>query len=421
MASETIKDPVSGIRQRRVVIGVFVALCAILALGYYFFLRTDYAVLYTNLKPADASAIVAQLDSKGIAHRLRDEGTTILVPVGEADTVRLAVAGSDIPLKGSVGFELFNKSDMGLTDFAQKINYQRALQGELARTIMMMEGVETARVHLAIPERSLFRGNRSTPKAAIEVVTRPGQQLDAARVAGIQQLVASAVPDLLLGEVAVLDGNGHVVSQPPTRAAVPEVEEQQAAQNYYSARVKSAIANVLPGLQFDVKALMLPVGGGETLAGDGAPGAATASPAPFGKNGGERNFRLQMTVLTTAPLNAEDQSVARGAVASAIGFDQNRGDNISFEQGPVIGPSGASPYAMPSSVPAPAQGPAIPPQELKLDTGWASWWTIGLVGLFIAAGAALFMRMRRPVISLAERDAFVDRIRQTIGAGDARA
>ncbi|QNA82928.1 flagellar M-ring protein FliF [Sphingomonas sp. So64.6b] len=420
MAIEAIDEPVSGWRQRRTIIGVFVALSALLALGYFFFLRTDYAVLYTDLKPADAAAIVAELDAKGIGHRLRDEGTTILVPVGDADTVRLAVAGSDIPLKGSVGFELFNKSDMGLTDFAQKINYQRALQGELARTIMMMDGVETARVHLAMPERSLFRGNRSTPKAAIEVITRPGQQLDAARVAGIQRLVASAVPDLALGEVAVLDGNGHVVSPAPTAVAIPEMEEQQAAQNYYRARAKSALANRLPGLRFDVKALMLPASGGEGISIEAAP-AGPGSVAQFGKNGaGGRNFRLLMTVLTEAPLNGEDQSIARDAVASATGFDENRGDNIAFEQGPVGEPA-SPPLAMPANATVATQGPALPPPSTVPASGWGGWWATMLAGLFLVAGAILFIRMRRPLVSVIERDAFVTRIRQSIGASDARA
>jgi flagellar M-ring protein FliF len=412
-----IKPSPKGDRQRRIIVGVFALVCALLAIGYYLFLRTDYAVLYTDLKPADAAAIVAELDSKGIAHRLRDEGTTILVPVNEADTVRLAVAGSDIPLKGSVGFELFNKSDMGLTDFAQKINYQRALQGELARTIMTMDGIETARVHLAMPERSLFRGNRSTPKAAIEVVVRAGQMLEPARVAGIQRLVASSVPDLPLDEVVVLDGRGHVVSP----AAIPagfqpaEVEEQQAAQNYYAARARSALATALPGLQFDIKTLMMPVSGGGT-------GPDSAVPiAAFGKAGnGERNFRLQMTVLSPIALNAEEQSIARRAIASSIGFDENRGDAIAFEQGPVATPSASAPYPAAVYPAVAAPGPALPPQARAAEKSWFDGWTLLLAALFLAAAATLFVRLRRGAVSTVERDAFVERIRQRLATGDAR-
>ncbi|MEO7680129.1 MAG: flagellar basal-body MS-ring/collar protein FliF, partial [Sphingomonas sp.] len=183
MADEKIIQPAwAPPRQWRLIAVLLAGICLLLALGYYWFLRADYTVLYTGLRPADASAIVTQLDAKGLSHRLRDGGTTILVPADQVDTGRLAIAGSDVGAKGAVGFELFNKSDMGLTDFAQKINYQRALQGELARTIMTMDAVETARVHLAIPERSLFRTNRSDPKAAVEVVAKIGQTLTTERV-----------------------------------------------------------------------------------------------------------------------------------------------------------------------------------------------------------------------------------------------
>src|SRR5688572_70501 len=144
--------------QLRLFLLVFAGSVALLAAGYYFFLRTEYAVLYSDLRPADASAVVAELDGRGIAYQLRDAGSTIAVAADGADAARLAIAGSHVPSRAAVGFELFNESDMGLTDFAQRINYQRALQGELARTIMTISGVESARVHLALPERSLFRG-----------------------------------------------------------------------------------------------------------------------------------------------------------------------------------------------------------------------------------------------------------------------
>ena len=125
----------------RLIAIVFALVFGVLALGYFLFLRPGYVPVFSNLRPAEASAVAAQLDAKSIAYRLGDNGTTIAVPSDQADQARLLIAGSDVALKGGVGFELFNKSDMGLTDFAQKINYQRALQGELARTIMMMDGI----------------------------------------------------------------------------------------------------------------------------------------------------------------------------------------------------------------------------------------------------------------------------------------
>ncbi|HYD37221.1 MAG TPA: flagellar basal-body MS-ring/collar protein FliF, partial [Allosphingosinicella sp.] len=252
--------PAGPSRQIRLLALVFAALFVVLALGYYFFIRADYAVLYSSLRPADASAIVAELDSKGVAYELRDQGTTILVPQAEADSVRLAIVRSDAPLKGSTGFELFNKSDMGLTDFAQKINYQRALQGELSRTIMMMDGIENARVHLTIPERTLFRGNRSEPKAAVTLTLQRGKAVDEARVAGIQRLVAAAVPDLKLVDVVVLDEVGRIISANAETAAdlPPELAERNAVQEYYRAHIRSAVEAVLPGLGADARVLIVP-------------------------------------------------------------------------------------------------------------------------------------------------------------------
>jgi flagellar M-ring protein FliF len=405
--------------QRRLFALVFAVLCLALAAGYYLFLRTDYAVLYTDLKPADASAIVAELDAKGTSHRLAANGTTILVPTDQADTVRLAVAGSDIPLKGSVGFELFNKSDMGLTDFAQKINYQRAIQGELSRTIMMMDAIESARVHLAIPERSLFRGNKSIAKAAVEVISKPGRPLTPDRVAGIQQLVASAVPDLALGEVVVLDGDGRIISQaPPTEAtSSPEVEEQTAAQNYYSARAKTALGKSMPGLQFGVRTLVLKRGEGE----GGLPALPSQADGSAAPSPGARNFQLRVTILTLAPMNPDDQLVARNTVVAAMGLDEQRGDNLAFEVGPIATPSPARALMspQPATVTAGWQEDADTARAPAESGSLVDWWMVALATLVVAA-AAIAARLWRPALSPEERNAFIGRVRIELGTGGSR-
>lgn len=393
--------------QRRIFIAVFAVICAMLVLAYYLFLRTDYAVLYTGLKPTDASAILAHLDAKGISHRLRDDGTTILVPSDQADTVRLAVAGSDIAMKGAVGFELFNKSDMGLTDFAQKINYQRALQGELARTIMSMDGIDSARVHLAIPEHSLYRADRTPPKAAVEVTAKLGHVLTADRVAGIQQLVASAVPDLSVTDVSVLDADGRIVSVAPVVqvSATPEFEERGAVQAYYSARAKAAIAAQVPGLKFDVRTLVLPRGDGNE------------SPTLPARTEGVRDFQLRIIVLTLTALGTEEQVLARAAVANAVGLDEARGDTITFELGPVAAPvvHATEPSARSTSggLPPAASIPAA--SVFAFETlGWMAG-----VGLAFMLFAVVLLRARRPGLSAAERAAFVDRIRAELRANGA--
>jgi flagellar M-ring protein FliF len=391
--------------QWRLIAVLLAGICLALALGYYWFLRADYTVLYTGLRPADASAIVTQLDAKGLSHRLRDGGTTILVPADQVDTGRLAIAGSDVGAKGVVGFELFNKSDMGLTDFAQKINYQRALQGELARTIMTMEVVETARVHLAIPERSLFRTNRSEPKAAVEVVAKLGQTLTAERVAGIQQLIASSVPDLALGDVVVIDGEGRIVSIAPSSQAnaTPEVEEQTAAQNYYSARARAALATAMPGLRTEIHTLILPNG-------DAASGVGETAIQPAATTTGPRNFRLRITVASATAIGTEDQSVARTAIESATGLDPAHGDELAFQVG-MATPSLSAQAAMPAMQSPSPTNTALPPASIAASPRGITWWHLLLVLVLAFIVLCVLILLERRARPTPEQSMFVERLR----------
>src|SRR5204863_6003346 len=123
-----------------------------------------------------------------------------------------------------------NQSDMGLTDFAQKVNYQRALQGEIARTIMTMDGIAYARVHIALPERSLFRTTRSEPRAAVTITPQPGIDIDPGRIAGIQRLIAATVPDLALDQIAILNERGQLLT--PEFSDAPGAGGSESATEY---------------------------------------------------------------------------------------------------------------------------------------------------------------------------------------------
>ncbi|WP_375397079.1 flagellar basal-body MS-ring/collar protein FliF [uncultured Sphingomonas sp.] len=404
----------------RVVLLVFAIIFATLALGYFLFLRVDYSPVFTQLRPADASAIVAQLGAKQIDYRLRDGGTTVMVPNDQADQARLAVAGSDIPLKGGVGFELFNKSDMGLTDFAQRINYQRALQGELERTIMMLDDVETARVHLAIPERSLFRSDRSNAKAAVEIVAKIDKRLDEARVAGIQRLVAFSVPDLAASDVVILDGNGRVLSASSGDDAflAPGAEEQQAVQRYYRARARAALDQALPGVQVDVRVMAFK-GAAEFAPPTPAPTQAPTQAIPSDPASAPtapRDFRLRVELATSSPLNAEDRRLARNAVASAIALNEGSGDELLFQIG-IATPGAAPALPYPATAAADPQGsagalPSRPP-------GSPFYWLVGGIAL-LSIGAAVWGRMATRSRSLParllpdERAAMVERLRAAL-------
>ncbi|WP_028967832.1 flagellar basal-body MS-ring/collar protein FliF [Sphingomonas phyllosphaerae] len=385
----------------RLIAILFALLFCALAIGYFLFLGVGYVPVFTQMRPGDAAAVVAQLDAKEIAYRLADGGTSVLVREDQADGARVAVAGSDVALKGGVGFELFNKSDMGLTDFAQRINYQRALQGELERSIMLIAEVESARVHLAVPERTIFRAERRNAKAAVELVIKPGRSFDVGRVAGVQQLVAFAVPDLTAADVVVLDGSGRVLSASAvdTPDLSPEAEEQRSVRGYYRARVRAALTQALPGVEAEVTVAAL---------GDGAAG--------WSEGEARRNFRLRVIVATPAPLNDEDAAVAREAVVRAVALDEAAGDELVFRVG--VGPSPvAAPAVETVAVPAPGVG-----AQAKAGIDWTPVGiALGLLLVFGAGTAAAVRRRGARMLNDAERAAMVARVRAALASGEAAA
>jgi flagellar M-ring protein FliF len=192
-------------------IGVVVGATLVLALAFgvaFWAYHPDYQVLFAEVTSADAAAMTAELDRTKTPYQLADGGNTILVPRDLVYKTRLKLMGKDLPLHGAVGFEVFNNADFGMTDFVQKVNYQRAIQGELTRTILSIEDVQSARVHLAIPEQGMFKKAAVKSKASVTLVMKPGHTLAPEQIAGIQRLVAASVPDVLANDVTVLDQHG---------------------------------------------------------------------------------------------------------------------------------------------------------------------------------------------------------------------
>lgn len=189
----------------------------------WWLLRSDYQVLFSELKPQDASAMIAELDKLKIPYKVDDASASILVDKSQVHAARIKLMGKEFPLHGAVGFELFNNTDFGMTEFAQKINYQRALQGELTRTILSLSEVRDVRVHLALPEQGLFKQASVRPKAAITLSLREGQVLKPEQVNGIQRLVAAATPGMATQDVTVVDRQGLALSRssedPPDSSA----------------------------------------------------------------------------------------------------------------------------------------------------------------------------------------------------------
>ncbi len=174
--------------------------------------QPDMQVLFTNLNPEDASGIVDKLKETKVPYETTGGGATVLVPSAQVHELRLQLATQGLPHGGGVGFEIFDRSSIGMSDFVQKLNYRRALQGELARTIAQMPEIERARVHLATPERRLFSNDENRARASVVVSLRNGQALAKTQVNGIVHLVSSSVEGLQVKDVTVVDGHGRLLS-----------------------------------------------------------------------------------------------------------------------------------------------------------------------------------------------------------------
>src|SRR5690348_14243120 len=168
--------------------------------------------LYTSLAPEDASAIMQKLREGGVDYRITGNGTTLLVPEAKAPELRLQMAGLGLPKTGRIGFEIFDKTNFGITDFAEHVNYRRAVEGELERSIMALAEVQQARVHVTLPKESVFLESREAAKASVLVGLRPGARLAAPNVTAITNLVSSAVEGLTPEAVSVVDLQGNLLS-----------------------------------------------------------------------------------------------------------------------------------------------------------------------------------------------------------------
>ncbi|HLH72409.1 MAG TPA: flagellar basal-body MS-ring/collar protein FliF, partial [Chloroflexota bacterium] len=178
--------------------------------------QVTYAVAFSDLQPADASAVASKLGELQIPYQLEDGTggtTTIRVPASLVSEARVQVAGAGI-LKGSgVGYEIFNQPSFGLSDFIQQVDYQRALEGELARSISQIDGIDSARVHLAIPQPSVFLAQQRDPSAAVVISLKPGYQIDRAHAQAIVDLVVGAVQGMKASQVVLLDTSGNLLHQ----------------------------------------------------------------------------------------------------------------------------------------------------------------------------------------------------------------
>ncbi len=231
-------------------LGQRAALAAVLALVFLGVLwmaqiagHPPYGILFSNLEPEDAGAVTSKLRELKVDYHLSDGGRAIEVPADKVYDLRLNMANDGLPRGGGVGFELFDKTNFGATDFTQHLNYQRAQQGELMRTLNQLDGVLDSRVHLAIPEKELFSDNEVPVTASVVLHLRPGHQPDDRQVAGIVHLVASAVDGLKPENVTVYNSQGDLLSGGGTGAMYTENQVQR--QEEYERRLETKLQRLV--------------------------------------------------------------------------------------------------------------------------------------------------------------------------------
>lgn len=187
-------------------------LVALIAAAVMWGRTPDFKVLYSNLSDKDGGAILAQLSQMNIPYKHADGGGAIMVPSDQVHEARLKLASQGLPKGSTVGFELLENQRFGATQFQEQVNFQRGLEGELAKSIQSLSSVQNARVHLALPKQSAFLREQQKPSASVILNLYPGRTLDRAQVAGIVHLVSSSVPDLPMKNVTALDQNGTLLS-----------------------------------------------------------------------------------------------------------------------------------------------------------------------------------------------------------------
>jgi len=370
-------------------------------------LRTTWGTLFSGLGDADMATLAAELDKMKVPYRVSDDDARLMVPEAMVHKTRLALMGRELPLHGAVGFELFNNVEFGTSDFVQKVNYQRALQGELTRTILSIDEVQSARVHLALPEQTLFRKDDEKAKASVTVVTKPGRTLAPAQVLGIQRLVGASVQQVQAQDVTVLDQHGVPLSRAASAGGTDaaagggSLDAKADAEKYLARKAtevldrtfgqgiavvsvdavfaqenrRVTIEEVLPAHSGDASQAAAGVVVKERQSVRGTEGATGANAAETTNSETEYQVgrrteqvttpagalrRLEVAVVVRRALSDAELQRVREIVSASVGFDHERGDVIAVH---AIAPTAGDATAEPATAATPPDGPlaAAPP------------------------------------------------------------
>jgi flagellar M-ring protein FliF len=248
--NNSTKDSMSQMSNKLLLIAGAAAVIAVMAVFWLWSQQPDYRILFSNYSDKDGGAIVASLEKMNVPYKFSDSGTAILVPAAQVHQARLKLASDGLPRGGNIGFELLENQKFGVSQFVEQVNFQRALEGELERSIQSIGAVEVARIHLAIPKASVFVRDQQKPTASVLLNLRAGRSLDAQQVGAVVHLVASSVPDLPAANVTVVDQNGNLLSDTTKKSGANNLDPTQLKyiddiQQSIVKRVESIIAPIV--------------------------------------------------------------------------------------------------------------------------------------------------------------------------------
>lgn len=251
-SSESLKNFINTLTiKQKIVIGVSVVTTFILIIFLVsIFNQPNYAVLFADLSQQDASKVIEHLSAKKIPYQIEDNGSIIRVPKDKVYETRLELAGKGLPSSGTVGYELFDKSSMGMSDFMQKLNYKRALEGELARTIAGQEGIDGARIHLVFPEKSIFRDEQIPPTASVVIKLKDNYKLPKDKASAIVNFISSSVEGLSTNNITLIDTKGRLLWKEDSDdnlsfASTKQYEIKNSIEMYLAQKAQNLLDNVL--------------------------------------------------------------------------------------------------------------------------------------------------------------------------------
>lgn len=420
--------------ERRARIGLVagvVAICMSLGIGTWWLMRSEYQTLFSNLSSEDMGVMVAELDRMKVPYRIADDGHTLLVDKDAVLKTRIKLMAKPLALHGAVGFELFNNADFGMTEFAQKVNFQRAMQGEITRTIMSLDEIESARVHLATPEEGLFKRADARGKASVTLSLRQGRVLSPEQVTGIQRLVAAAVPGISTQDVTIVDQHGIALTKAvrvgtASTGGSDALDMKRDMDAYLARKVDAvirqalgegeALASVDVTLDMQDSQVTIedvtstPGKPGEAPAGvlvreremiqegstplasrlnDNATGASSQRESEYqvGKRIERRSQaagtlrKVDVVVVSRKPLDAEAAARLREAVAAAVGSTPARGDTVVVQTFARTSPAQGEAVATPTAAAGtPGRTPALAAAPPRI---------VGWLGMLLAAVVAV--------------------------------